>query len=196
MSVLNPTLTMFDMADDTPKITIKEFLKMIKSVSDKKFELIDGQVIAMANTKPQHGMIMNNCSWLLQSHLRKNQSPCHFFSDIICKIDEHNCPQPDILVVCNDSVHGELLAYPTVVGEIFSSNRSNDMKKLARYKKCPSIFEILMIEQNKMQITLHKKSKMGQWSYETYHAGERIYLDSIEFDCLVDEIYHSVKFAK
>lgn len=37
---------------------------------------------------------------------------------------------------------------------------------------------------------------MGQWSYETYHAGERIYLDSIEFDCLVDEIYHSVKFAK
>lgn len=48
--------------------------------------------------------------------------------------------QPDILVVCNDSVHGELLAYPTVVGEIFSSNRSNDMKKLACYKKMPVHF--------------------------------------------------------
>ncbi|MBE9579893.1 Uma2 family endonuclease [Moraxella lacunata] len=143
-------------------MTTQEFLAMLQnSDKDKRTELINGQMVQIAPMKPRQAKLIVNCANLITTHLYNQKSSCFCFTKMICKIDEHNCPQPDILVVCNDSVHGELLAHPTVVGEIFSSNRSNDMKKLARYKKCPSIFEILMIEQNKMQITLHKKTKWG-----------------------------------
>ncbi|MDO4450718.1 MAG: Uma2 family endonuclease, partial [Moraxella sp.] len=116
------------------KITAQDFIVMANALPDKRFELVDGQIIAMANTKPRHNLIMSNIARKIGNYLEDNNYPCHCFSDIACKIDEYNCPQPDILVVCNDSIHKDLLEYPTVVGEIFSSNRENDVKKLVRYK--------------------------------------------------------------
>lgn len=178
------------------KITAQDFVVMANALPDKRFELIDGQIIAMANTKPRHNLIMNNLSWLFQNHFRNNEYPCHFFSDIACKIDEYNCPQPDILVVCNDSIHKDLLEYPTLVGEIFSSNRENDIKKLVRYKNCPSIFEILMIEQTKAQITVHRRGKFGRWSDTLYKQGDEILLDSINLTLRIDDIYQKVVFDK
>lgn len=178
------------------KITAQDFVVMANALPDKRFELIDGQIIAMVNTKPRHNLIMNNLSWLFQGHFRNNEYPCHFFSDIACKIDEYNCPQPDILVVCNDSIHKDLLEYPTVVGEIFSSNRENDVKKLARYKNCPSISEILLIEQVRAEITVHKRGKFGRWSEQVYQNGDEIELESINLTLQVDDIYQKVVFDK
>lgn len=118
------------------------------------------------------------------------------FLDIACKIDEYNCPQPDILVVCNDSIHKDLLEYPTVVGEIFSSNRENDLKKLVRYKNCPSISEILLIEQTKAQIIVYRRGKFGRWSDQVYQNGDEIELESVNLTLQVDDIYQKVVFDK
>lgn len=177
------------------KVTIEDFLMFIEERQEKKFELVDGKIIAMANVKPNHGKISSNLNRLLGNYLFSSNSPCFAFQDIKCKIDNYNCPHPDIVVVCNDTVDNpKLLAYPTIVGEIFSSNRKDDEEKLVRYKNCLSIKEILMIEQDKIEITVYTKDDLGVWSDVKYYTGDTILLDSIGCSFDVNDAYHRVVF--
>lgn len=151
-------------------------------------------IIPMSNASPRHGKIISNFAVIIAKYLMDNGSPCFYFSDMQCKIDEFNCPHPDILVVCNDSVDSDLLKYPTLVGEVHSpSNRENDLKKLERYKACTSIQEILMIEQDKIEIKLY--TRQGQdWLEKIYHQDDILPLDSIHLNIQVMDLYARVKF--
>lgn len=175
-------------------ITVKEFIKMVKSIPNKRFELLDGVMIAMAGAKPTHGVIVNNISTLVSMYLKQNGYPCRCFSEMECKIDEYNCPQPDISVVCNDSIYGKLLENPTVVGEVLSTNRRNDVQKLSRYQKCSSIQEILMIEQKKMEVTVYQRQG-SDWVSAVYRENDIVTLHSIKFSFLVNELYDDVRFS-
>lgn len=163
----------------TQKCNSQDFLKFLEHNPDERFELIDGMIIPMSNASPRHGKIISNFARIIAKYLVDNGSPCFYFSHMQCKIDEFNCPHPDILVVCNDSVDSDLLKYPTLVGEVHSpSHRENDLKKLEHYKACASIQEILMIEQDKIEIKLY--TRQGQdWLEKIYNQDDILPLDSI-----------------
>lgn len=176
------------------KVTVKDFVKFIQLNSDKKYELINGVIIAMSNATPTHGQIISNCGGLFVPYLSNH--PCVFYSDMQCKIDDENCPHPDLLVVCNKSVESRLLENPTVVGEVLSSNRKNDFDKLVRYQNCNSIQEILMIEQTHIEITVYRRNA-NAWSSTTYKSEtDLILLDSINFSFSVSDVYNKVKIRR
>lgn len=178
------------------KVTVSEFLKFVKANPNQKFELVNGKIIPMANVKPNHGKITANFSRILGNHLFSNNSPCFAFQDIACKIDEYNAPHPDIVVVCNETVDDiDFLAYPTVVGEVYSSNRNDDKDKLVRYKNCSSIQEILMIEQKKIEVIVYKRNG-DNWVSSTYRENDTIFLNSIDFSFSTSELYRRVVFKK
>lgn len=174
------------------KTNVANFLEFVKANPDENFELVNGKIIPMSNASPKHGKIITNFSRIIPNYLVDNNSPCFYFSDMACKIDEFTCPQPDILVVCNASVDSNLLKYPTLVGEVHSpSNRQNDFDKLARYKECSSIQEILMIEQDTIKITVYQRNGLN-WSEITYSKGDMLNLNSINLAISIDEIYRQV----
>lgn len=178
------------------KITIESFLEFSKANPDEKYELIDGQIIPMSNASPNHGKIITHFSRIIPNHLRENKSSCFYFSDMACKIDAFTCPHPDIVVVCNDSVDRDLLENPTLVGEVHSpSTRKHDFEKLMRYKKCASIQEILMIEQDKMQVTLYQRYDV-EWIEKIHSEHDIIHLNSIQLHIAVAELYERVTFNK
>ncbi|WLF83844.1 Uma2 family endonuclease [Moraxella sp. ZY210820] len=176
------------------KTNTTDFLHFLESNPNERFELVDGMIIPMSNASPRHGKIMTNFSGKMIQHLTDTGSPCFYFSDMQCKIDEFNCPHPDILVVCNESVDSDLLKYPTLVGEIHSpNNRNNDFNKLSRYKKCSSIQEIMMIEQDKIAITVY--TRQGQdWLEKNYVQDDILILSSIDLEVKVNDLYARVKF--
>lgn len=178
------------------KTNVGDFMQFLTKNPTTKFELIDGTIIPMANASPRHGKIITNLGGILFNHLSQNKSPCFYFSDMQCKIDEFNCPHPDILVVCNNSVDSDLLEYPTVIGEVHSpSNRENDFHKLVRYKNCQSIQDILMIEQDKVEVT-HYARKGENWVDYIYKDEGIIFLKSIDLEVNLKDLYQTVKFNK
>lgn len=161
----------------------------IAETTDEPLELINGQIIKVANATPRKGKIVSNVSYLLGKNLPE-QAFC--FSNMVFVLDEYHCPHTDILIVENDSVNGEFLQNPTVVAQIVVN--LNDKENLTIYQNCPSIFEILMIEQTKAQITVHRRGKFGRWSDQVYQNGDEILLDSINLTLKVDDIYQKVVF--
>lgn len=175
------------------KVKIKDFLQFSQSYIDKKFELINGIIVPMPDEMPVHGAIVGNCSGLFVNHLFSTHSPYYFFSKTHCKINEYHCPKSDLLVINNQSVDSQLLKYPMIVGEIFSSNQQRDFNKLAYYQNCPSVQKIVLIKQDKVEITLYQRTHQNHWSINHYHSIEdRIYFDSIDFYLNVKDVYHKV----
>lgn len=179
------------------KVTIDEFWQFVQANPDENFELINGIITAVPNAIPAYGNIISNCNRLFLNHLFDDDSGCYFYSKMLCQIDDENCPQPDLVLVCNSSVESDLLAYPTMVGEILSPNKKNHMEKLLCYQSCGSIQEILLIEQDKMAITMLKRKNENTWTQQQYHSpNDVIVFESIDFSVKVADIYHKPIFHK
>lgn len=187
----------FEHKDDTyiaQKTTVQDFLQFVQANPEGNYELIDGIIIPMSNASPRHGMLSQNISNIIVNHLNAVDSPCFCFTDMQCQIDRFNCPHPDFLIVCNDSIHRHLLQNPTVVGEIHSpNNKDNDFKKLLRYQNCSSIQEIIMIEQDYIQVTVYQRVHHS-WITQVYHQGDMIHLRSIDLQINIADIYQRVRF--
>lgn len=178
----------------TVDYTVSEFLAWYaQQNTDEKFELINGLITAVPDATPAHGNIINNCNCLFGNHLF--HSACYVYAHTLCKIDDKNCLQPDLLLVDNLSVESHLLENPMIVGEILSPNKKNLMDKLMCYQHCGSIQEIFMIEQDKMAITVHKRTNENKWTQKQYDSpNDVIVIDSIDFSIKMTDIYHKTKF--
>ena len=178
------------------KATIKDFFRFVKNNPEKNFELLNGRIIAMSSASPEHNRIINNIGYHLTHFFRSNKTPCLFYSETNCKIDEYTCVQPDIIVICNQTKTNRNLKDPIIVGEVHSTNRKDDREKLIKYQNSQSIKEILMIEQKKVEITLYSKDANGNWNSSIYRSGDVINFTSIDFSVAIEDIYEEVTFNK
>lgn len=179
------------------KSTIDDLFEVMENNPDERFELINGQIIAMSNASLNHNTIMNNFVFALLGFFRQGNNPCRLYSDTSCKIDNHHVFQPDFVVICHKSTHQKHLENPILVGEILSSNRKKDIEiKLPLYQNTPSIQEILYLEQKIMQITVYRRNAVDKeiWEAQTYKQGETITLQSVGFTITVENFYVDVEF--
>jgi Uma2 family endonuclease len=89
-------------------MTVEEFLDWPGDGSRQKFELVDGELRAMAPANISHGIIQANLAGILRSHLIGSR--CYVVVGVIPRLrSEANMRVPDLAVSC-EALEGGLRA--------------------------------------------------------------------------------------
>lgn len=157
-----------------------------------KHEYIEGTAYAMAGASKNHNLISGNIFAEFRQQLKgKTCSP--FIADMKVKVGA-NIYYPDVMVVCEaDDADTDLVLHaPTIIVEVLSSGtRKYDMtaKKIA-YLNVPSLQEYLLIEQDRCEIEVFRRSE--NWASTYYVLGDVINFDSVGVSVSVEEIYDRI----
>ena len=115
-------------AKNKPRLTAEEYLKATEN-SEERTELLDGQIVAMAQPSRQHQHIAYNMYSEIRAFIRQNSGKCEVNGEINVFLDEKNVVVPDVSVTCDPSkldAHG-CHGAPDWVVEVLSTNRDNDL---------------------------------------------------------------------
>jgi len=161
--------------------------------STTKYQYIDGAMYAMAGGSEEHNTICINVTSQLRQKL-KGSSCKPFMADMMIKAGK-SFFYPDVMVIFEpDERDSRYLKHsPTLVVEVLSkSTRKTDLtsKKLA-YMNMPSLQEYVLIEQDKCEVEVFRRSQ--GWSSTYYLLGDSVHLASIDVTLSVQEMYDSIE---
>lgn len=158
---------------------------------DVKYELIDGQIYAMADASANHERISSNISRYFGNHLQK--SPCEpFGSDMKVKVGSRFF-YPDVIVDCQfDETEPYYTESPVIIVEVLSKStrRIDETTKRFSYMNIPGLQEYVLIEQDIVDIEVIRRSE--GWVSKHYYLGDKVHFESINLTLSVEEIYHRV----
>ena len=122
----------------TRKISLEEYMSLIES-SERRYELIDGEVHLLASPGYKHQVLVNEISWQFNNFFREKlcrslTAPLDVkLSGYALKFEEDpNVVQPDVFVICDEeNINQEKDKYegiPSLVVEVLSpATRSRDL---------------------------------------------------------------------
>jgi Uma2 family endonuclease len=176
------------------RVTAEEFLE-IEFGSDRRFQLIDGFIYAMAGGTPAHARVQGNLLAFLRGRLRG--SGCQAYGpDMALKTTSYSIRYPDVTVYCGDPGRAEnerakLLADPRVIFEVLSpSTRGNDQsQKLIEYKAVASIDTIVFVDPEAETIEVAQRQAGGIWPAELTRSEQSIDLPSLALQVPREEIF-------
>jgi Uma2 family endonuclease len=181
----------------------EEFHALEQAFPDLRYEYIDGMVYMMAGGTTEHNKICRNTANALERQL--GVGPC-----IVCaenvqtlvgtqKSGKKHYLYPDVVVSCEprDGRRGNtLIGSPRLVVEVLSPSTEPKDKgvKLKVYKACPTIEEILLVNQFTREVILYRRAE-EVWSYSLYPSDtEVVSLSSLGCDIRFDDIYQGIDF--
>jgi Uma2 family endonuclease len=177
-----------------PRMTVSEFLDWPGDGNGATFQLVDGEVRAMAPAGITHGLIQASLARLLGNHL--NGSGCRVVvaPGVIPRVRASaNIRVPDLAVTCATVETGQrALTDPVLIIEILSpSNEAETRENVWAYTTIPSLREILLVRSTEIAAELLRRQADGGWPAQPQMIGptEAIALDSIGFGCALEEIY-------
>jgi Uma2 family endonuclease len=149
-------------------LTEQEYLRG-EVTSDVKHEFMAGVARAMAGAGLQHNIISSNILIAVGGRLR-GQRCQPFGSDLKIRVqaDEHvHFYYPDAMVVCDRTVlvpERHWTDKPAVIFEVLSecTRRIDEGEKALLYWKLPSLVSYILVEQDKVQVTLRRRDGGGE----------------------------------
>ena len=160
---------------------------------DVRTELIDGVLYDMASPRAVHQQVLLNIIFQLQEHIDDCGEDCVVFAaphDVWLMKDNKNIFQPDIYVLCDDSMIGEdgyTKGAPPFVIEILSkSTRRKDMLLKAYKYSEADVREYWIVDPELMQVTVHSYEKDPKEETKTYSFDETVPVGISEGKCSVD----------
>ena len=131
------------------RMTTDEFLVWAEG-RPGRYELIDGQVIAMSPERVRHAEVKASAYLSLRAAIRRSGLPCRAMPDgMTVRIDDHTAFEPDALVYCGERAAPTAIEItnPAIVVEVVSpGTRSVDQgAKLRGYFRVPSIVHYLIL---------------------------------------------------
>lgn len=182
-------------------MTVDEFLEW-SATTDERYELVDGDVVAMSPTSQTHGLIFAEIAGLIRDHLRKSGGRCRVVLEPGVKTRiraRHNYRIPELGVICKPPVAGtQMVAEPVLIVEVLSpSNQKATWTNIWAYAANPAVQEILIIESTKIEGWLLRRQADGSWPEDPdpiAHDG-RIVLNSIDLSIPLADAYATTPFA-
>lgn len=160
---------------------------------DVRTELIDGVLYDMASPRLIHQQVLLNIVFQLQEHIDRCGKDCLVVMaphDVWLMKDNKNIFQPDIYVLCDDSMIGEdgyTKGAPPFVIEILSkSTRRKDMLLKAYKYSEAGVREYWIVDPELMQVTVHSYEKDPKEETKTYSFDETVPVGISEGKCSVD----------
>jgi Uma2 family endonuclease len=128
-----------------------------------RFELVSGEVVAMAPERIRHTRLKMRVWQLLDQAVRGAGLPCEAFGDgVTVEIGDDTDYEPDAVVNCGEKPdpEGFVAPKPVIVVEVLSpSTRSTDAgAKLADYFRLLSVQHYLMVDTRRREIIHHRRA--------------------------------------
>jgi Uma2 family endonuclease len=145
-------------------MTADAYLAWLEEQPTWRYELVDGQIIAMNPQLAEHIIVKVAVARVLQDALKGK--PCHALGDGMCvRIDDRTVFEPDALVYCGDEVSGDttVMTTPVVVVEVLSPGTKtvDTTKKLEGYFKLASVRHYLIVDPKAQAVVHHARDAAG-----------------------------------
>ena len=176
----------------THYFTEQEYLELEQN-SEFKNEYFDGEIFAMSGGSRNHHRLSGNVFGEFRSHLKG--TPCEAFqSDMKVRLDKGNKYfYPDVVVACEKENDDYFTNSPRLIVEVLSASTrkfDQNLKRLA-YQTIPTLEEYVLIEQDRVEMTVFRKS--DQWRPTYYFIDDEITFTSIDLTLSVLELYQRVE---
>ncbi len=170
----------------------------VEEMSPVKHEYCDGEIFAMAGASFDHTAIVSNVLSFL--HLALRESSCRAFgSDLRIATHGGLYTYPDVSVVCGRPLlvagRPDTVQNPVLLVEVLSeaTRRYDRGKKLDAYKSIPSLREVLLIEQAKVDVDVWRRDDEASWSsFTTTDRSATLALATVPVELPLREIYREV----
>lgn len=181
-----------------PKLTVEDYLKF-EETSDVRHEFRDGQVYAMAGGMVNHNRLTRRMASLLES--QPSLKRCGIFSENM-KVEAVRgvyMPYPDVVVACHPfDLRGDnlIIRQPRVLVEVLSKSTAyNDRGfKWQRYRRMPSLWYYLLVDQYKMAVELFSRiEETDEWINTVYEQPEDvIVMPRLDLELSLGAIYDGI----
>lgn len=179
----------------TMRMTSEEFLAW-ESGDDRRYELIEGQVVVMESASEEHQTVAANLVTEMRRHLRGTGCKALPALDVLC--NRTNCLVPDVVVFCSRRTDGKrgLEDCPLLVEVLSPSTSSFDRNgKFAAYRSLAALREYMIVDWKRRLTEVHRLTDEGFWTVTRYTAKDDVYLASINLalsgELIFDDLDHA-----
>ena len=177
-----------------PAYTPEMYLALERD-AEVKHEFWYGDIYAMAGGSVRHNRLAAECIFLLRRAL--GGGPCQpYGSDQRVHIPETgNYCYPDVTVICGsveyDSNDGQTVTNPRLLVEVLSQSTADHDRggKFEDFQTIESLEEVVFVRQDWARVEVRRRGDGGEWTLDTYQAGDTVVLGSVGAEIAVDELY-------
>ncbi len=159
------------------RMTVPEFLAWASAQPRGRYELVRGEVVAMAPERALHNLMKAAAFQALRDAVKRARLPCTVFTDgMTVVIDDEHAREPDAAVQCGvvTNLDSMILEAPLIVVEIISpsSERDDTGVKVVEYFSVPSIQHYLIVNPAKKVVIHHARGQGAKHSKHIASSGE------------------------
>ena len=148
------------------RMTADEFLVWAMEQPTGRYELVSGEVVAMAPERAVHNLVKAEVWRVLRDGAREAGLPCQAFADgMAVRIDGATLYEPDASVRCGARLEADAVEFsdPVIVVEVLSpSTRAQDAgAKLVDYFRLPTVRHYLLIRTDNRTAIHHHRGGDG-----------------------------------
>ncbi len=147
-------------------MTVEEFLDWATAQTEGRYELVDGEVVAMAPERIGHARLKAEVWLALREAIATRGRPCEALVDGAgVRIDDHSLYIPDVIVYCGDRLAGDqlMVPMPLIIVEVLSPS-TGDVDtggKLEGYFRLTSVRHYLIVKSDRHAIIHHRRGDDG-----------------------------------
>jgi Uma2 family endonuclease len=158
------------------RLTVPEFLSWVEKQDQRRFELVRGDVVAMAPERAEHVQAKLAAAMALREAVRRAGVDCQAFVEgLAVVIDDETTYIPDALVTCGATAPSSLVApNPVIVVEVLSpsSRRIDTTVKLTDYFRVPSLIHYLVVDLGRRHAVHYRRLGDGTFTLAIVRDGE------------------------
>jgi Uma2 family endonuclease len=159
------------------RMTVPEFLAWAAAQPTGRYELVRGEVVAMAPERARHNLAKAAVFRALSDAVAQARVPCTVFTDGMTVVIDKECSrEPDAAVQCGvaTDLDSSILESPLIVVEVASpsSERDDTGDKLVEYFSVPSIRHYLIVKPEKNVVIHHARNEAGDITTRIVSDGE------------------------
>ncbi len=149
-------------------MTLDEFLAWDSGKwGDAKWQLVDGEPVAMAPTRFTHASLQAELARVLGEHFLAIGRRCIVATEpgVVPKVQARdNYRVPDLGVTCAPAANDAMIPEPLLLIEIMSpNNRAATRTNVWSYTTIPSVQEILVLQSTRIEAELLRRQGDGNW---------------------------------
>lgn len=159
------------------RMTVDEFLTWQPSQQDR-YELVDGQPVAMTGAKLRHDRVTANALAEIQRQLRAAGNPCDAFTDDIAILTRPGqLRRPDVSVLCPPFDEEAMVSdRPRLIVEVLSDSTEqvDRLMKLEEYKSLPSLDYMVLADPARIDVGFWYRDAARGWRTQPFHDADRV----------------------
>ncbi len=159
------------------RMSADEFLVWVMDQESGRYELVSGEVVAMAPERAAHNEVKFQVCRVLKDAVRAAALSCQVFTDgMVVRIDDATVYEPDATLRCGRRLEGDAIEFsdPIVVVEVASpSTRARDAgARLQDYFRLSSVRHYLLLTTDRRSVIHHARDCDGIITTKVLEGGE------------------------